>query len=366
MAVLHQGFPATATAPTVRAVTTLLAAGRAHPDTLDGLIEFLGGVATSVTSLSEDGFFAELLPEVAAAIAEAYPVVLPALTLRASALERGALVGHSRPGEALFLAENLVAMARTPLLVDRREELAELVAALRAEAGDSRLRASEAADLRLGASEAGDLRSGASEAGDLRLEGSMVEASGRGGSEADSSRPAGGSQPDWVRLLASLGVDVRADLRDPDPAVRLRAALARESDLASREIILAALPHPPPPGTHRAELVAAAIRVAADFTEIAGAACAVVARASWTGADDEWGALVRYAFAPPRQDRLTDDQRALLRALAANPNLWDPKNGTVGLVYRAAGLPFNRDACRRLAGRRESGTGSVPSVCTLR
>lgn len=175
-------------------------------------------------------------------------------------------------------------------------------------------------------------------------------------------RPAGGSQPDWVRLLASLGVDVGADLRDPDPAVRLRAALACESDPASREIILAALPHPPPPGTHRTELVAAAIRVAANFTEIAAAACAVVARASWTGADDEWGALVRFAFAPPRRSRLTDDQRALLRALVGNPNLWDSKNGTVGLVYRAAGLPFNRDACRRLAGRRESATGSVPQV----
>ena len=293
VAVLHQGFPETATEPAVRAVTALLAEGRAHPDSVDGLIEWLGDVALSVIDLRDVEFFAPLLPDLAEAVAAAYPVVLPA--------------GESASAEdALFLAESLVAMARTPLLADRREELAVLIALLR-----------DAAD---------------------------------------------GSQPDWVRLLASLGVDVRADLRDPDPAVRLRAALACESEPESREIILAALPHPPPAGTHRSELVAAAIRVAANFAEIADAACAVVARASWTGADDEWGALVRYAFPEKRSRRLTDEQRALVRALVANPDLWHPKIGNVAMVYRAAGLPFNRGTCRRLAEGREMATGSDPAV----
>lgn len=53
VAVLHQGFPETATAPAVRAVTALLAEGRAHPDTVDSLVEFLGDAASSVTSLRD-------------------------------------------------------------------------------------------------------------------------------------------------------------------------------------------------------------------------------------------------------------------------------------------------------------------------
>jgi hypothetical protein len=282
VAVLHQGFPENATPPAVRAVAALLAEGRAHPDVVDGLIEFLGDAGGSVTYLQDDDHFAFVLPELAAAVAEAYPVVLPALE-------------SASAEKALFLAENVVAMARTPLLTGAREELAVLIGLLR---------------------------------------------------EADP-----GSQPDWVRLLASLGVDVRADLHDPDPAVRLRAALACEGDPEARRIILAALPDPPPPGTHRSELVAAALRVATDFAEIAASACVVVARASWTGADDEWGALVRYAFpkAGPRK-RLTDEQRALLRVLVGNPDLWDRWNGNVALVYTQAGLPFDRAACRLMAG----------------
>ncbi|WP_244235782.1 hypothetical protein [Micromonospora inaquosa] len=56
-AVLHQGFPDTATAPAVRAVTALLADGRAHPDTVESLLEFLGDAAVSVTDLAEKHYF---------------------------------------------------------------------------------------------------------------------------------------------------------------------------------------------------------------------------------------------------------------------------------------------------------------------
>jgi hypothetical protein len=283
VAVLHGGFPESATAPALRAVTVLLAEGRVHPDNVAGLLEFLGDAGTSVTGLADDDYFIPILPEVAAAVAAAYPVALRILESAA-------------PRDAQFLAEQLVAMARTPLLADRREELAVLIGMLR--------------------------------------------------------ESAAGSPADWVRLLASLGTDVRADLTDADPAVRLRAALACEPDPVARQIILTALPDPSPPGTHRSELVAAAIRVATDFAEIADSACAVVARASWTGADYEWGSLVRFAFLQVGggEHGLTADQRALVRALVANPDLWHPSIGNVALVYRAAGLPFDREACRRLAG----------------
>jgi hypothetical protein len=285
VAVLHQGFPETATPPAVRAVRALLAEGRAHPEVIHPLIEFLGSAGRAVTNLGDNEYFAFVLPDLADAVAEAYPVVLPALE-------------WAEPEDALFLAENLVAMARAPSLTARRGELAELIRLWRDSAAAPRA--------------------------------------------------------DWVRLLGRLGEDVDDELADPDPAVRLRAALANQDGPVARSIILAALREPMPPGTHVSEVVAAAIQVADSFDEIAEAACAVVARARWMGFDHDWGQLVAFAFRRPyrQRQRLTDAQRALLRALAANPDLWDPKNGSVGLVYQQAGLPYSRNACRRLADQR--------------
>ncbi|MGN9811475.1 hypothetical protein ACTMSW_19225 [Micromonospora sp. BQ11] len=282
MAVLHQRFPETATAPAVRAVTELLAEGRAHPDTVESLLEFLGDAAMSVTDLADDRHFAGILPDLADAVAQAYPVVLP-------------LLAASSPDRALFHAENLVAIARMPSLVDRREELAALI----------------------------------------------LEWSKRGA----------GPQTGWLHCLGQLGVDLRDRLLDPDPAVRLRAALAHEDDPRARELILTALAEPPPPGVHQFTIVAAAIRIATDFDEITTAACQVASRDSWTGFDDGWGALVRFAFPKPHATHrpLTEPQRALVRALVTNHELWDPTNGSCGLVFTQAGLPHNRSACRRLA-----------------
>jgi hypothetical protein len=59
----------------VRAVTALLGAGRAHPDTVESLLEFLGWAARAVTRSAGIGYFAEMLPDLADATAAAYPVV---------------------------------------------------------------------------------------------------------------------------------------------------------------------------------------------------------------------------------------------------------------------------------------------------
>ncbi|MET7833745.1 hypothetical protein ABZS44_13030 [Micromonospora sediminicola] len=283
IAVLHQGFPRTATAPTVRAVTALLAEGRAHPDTIEPLLEFLGDAATSVTDLADNRYFAGILPDLADAVAQAYPVVLP-------------LLAASPPDRALLRAENLVAIARLRSVAGRREELAVLV----------------------------------------------LEWSERGA----------GPRAEWLRCLGQLGVDLRDRLTDPDPAIRLRAALAHADAPGARELILAALAGPPPPGVHQFALVAAAIRVAANFDEIATAACQVAGRDSWAGFDDGWGALVRFAFPKPYAPHrpLTEPQRALVRALVTNDQLWDSTNGSCRLVFTRAGLPSNRSACDRLAG----------------
>ncbi|WP_208648700.1 hypothetical protein [Micromonospora inaquosa] len=206
------------------------------------------------------------------------------------------LLATSPPDRALFRAENLVAIVRVPALVGRREELANLVSTW---------------------------------------------------AERDSVR-----QTPWLACLGQLGVDLRDRLTDPDPAVRLRAALAHEDDPRSRELILAALAEPPPPTLHQFQIVAAAIRVAADFDEIATAACRMASRDSWAGAGDGWGMLVRFAFPEPygKGRSLTEPQRALLRALVTNDELWDPMNGNCLLVFKQAGLPHDRSMCRRLAG----------------
>ncbi|MEU1244214.1 hypothetical protein ABZ388_28010 [Micromonospora parva] len=282
VAVLHQGFPETATAAAVRAVTVLLAEGRAHSDTVTSLVEFLGDAALSVTNLAENPHFAEVLPDVADAVAAAYPVVLP-------------LLRTSIPDHALLYAEDLVAIAQMAPLADQREELAALI--------------------------------------------------------RDWLQRGRGPRAPWVCCLGQLGVDVRGLLSDPDPAVRMRAALAHEDDPLSQHMILASLGDPPPPSLHQFEIVAAAIRVAPTFETIAGPASEFARRDDWTGFDEGWGALVRFAFAEPYGQRrpLTDPQRALLRALVANEHLWDPKNGSCGLVFREAGLPHSRVACRQLA-----------------
>jgi len=282
-AVLHQGFPATATAPALRAVTTLLAEGRAHPDTVEALLEFLGHAAYSLVNLAGNSYFAAELPGIADAITQAYPVVLP-------------LLETSPPQRAMFRAYHLTTMAQTPRLADEREMLAVLV-----------------------------------------LE----------WAERDT-----GPQADWIQCLARLGVDLRYRIDDPDPAVRLSAALGHEDDPRCQELILTALAEPPPPGVQKYDVVAAAIRIAADFDAIADAACRLAERdRNWPGADLGWGALVKFAFPQPYGKRrpLSSAQRALLRALVANDNLWNPKDGNCAVVFKSAGLPHSRGACRRLS-----------------
>jgi hypothetical protein len=282
IAVLHQDFPYTATAPAVRAVTALLADGRAHPDTVEPLLRFLGSAARAATWVGGNRYFAEVLPDLADGTAAAYPIVR-------------ALLESCPPDRVLFHAEQLVALAQQTNLADRREEVAVLIQAL-------------------------------------------------------ADRDPGPKAP-WVSCLGRVGVNLRGLLADPDPAVRLRAALAHEDDPRSQELVLAALAEPAPAGVYQWEIVAAAIRGAPHFDAIAAAACEVVRRDSWAGFDIGWGALVRFAFAEPYGEGrpLTDAQRALLRALVANDQLWDPTNGSCGLVFTQAGLPRSRSACRQLA-----------------
>ncbi|MDR7275764.1 hypothetical protein [Catenuloplanes atrovinosus] len=281
VAVLHQGFPDSATAPAVRAVTELLAAGRAHPDTVEGLLEFLGDAARSAADVTGSDYFAVLLPELRETVAAAYPVAL-------------ALLDAVPPDRTVVRASQLVEMARIANPADGHEHLMTLL--------------------------------------------------------RDLATRDPGPRERWVHCLARLGADLRALFSDPDPAVRLRAALTHAAEPHGRELIRAALAAPLPAGVYRGELVRAAIRNAPDIDSIATEAADFIGRDDWTGFDDGWGALVSFAF-PERSEPLTGTRRRILWALAGNDDqeIWNPGNGSCRLVFTRAGLPHDRGACRRLA-----------------
>jgi hypothetical protein len=167
--------------------------------------------------------------------------------------------------------------------------------------------------------------------------------------------------------LGELGLAPRDLLADPHPGVRACAALAAalaDDDAATAEI-LTALTDPAacddwftewPPQVRfriRFSLVAAAVERVDGFERLVPAAVAI-ARIAWSSSVDfDWGPLLVAAFpgGGPVELPLTESQRRYLAALVDNPDLWDPRNGNAGLVFGRAGLPYDRQACRRLLAR---------------
>jgi hypothetical protein len=280
-AILHQGAVLSAGPPAIRAVTTLLDEGRAHPDTVEEIVDFLGNVAVSMDTWIEQGSQARMLPLVVDAVAAAYPVVRM-------------LLERSTPDKALFYAETLGEIALMPPLADRRGEV-------------------------IGQAHAAMARST-------------------------------GPRYKWVVYLDELGADVRGFLEDPDPATRVRAALVHQDEPRSQQLILAALDGPPLPGVPPILLIDAALRITPTFEAIALAACRFVRQDDMRGRLIGWGAVVRFAFAEPYSScrPLTSSQRALLEALVANDHLWSPGMPDVQQIFKDAGLPHDRDACRTL------------------
>ncbi|BCJ76555.1 hypothetical protein CS0771_60990 [Catellatospora sp. IY07-71] len=68
--------------------------------------------------------------------------------------------------------------------------------------------------------------------------------------------------------------------------------------------------------------------------------------------DAELRARLHALFADCSTGGLPPVQRRCLSALVDNADLWGSGNGTVALVLRDAGLPYDRDACRLLADGR--------------
>jgi len=290
-AVLHQGFAHSATAPAARIVADLIDRSAVDPGVRDILLQYLGWVAEAAVDAERQETFRPHLPALHAALAETYRTVwrfVDAENPDVRALATRAAVWHVRTA---------------PLAVHRPD----VVALLRRREADGEHRA-------------------------------------------------------WhVRFLVDLGEDVSGYLADADADVRTTAALApamagRDDATAILIDALAAAAVTRPStvagwhGYTLADLVRAGVARVPDFARIAVPAAEIVRTASWTEFDRTWGLLVLAAFADRYHPRrpLTHGQRLIVGALVDNPQLWEPRNGSVGLVFTTAGLPHDRAACRRI------------------
>lgn len=176
----------------------------------------------------------------------------------------------------------------------------------------------------------------------------------------------GGSRRERASAALALGAsgrDTTALLDDPDPAVRVCAALAPgcADDPRATAVLLEALRNPaeadrwftePLPrieGWLRFTLLEAVLDRVDAYEDLAPAALALIPLASDYTVDRDWGPLLVKAF-PTGYDParpLTPAQRDLLRALTANDRCW----GNIGNKYmwlRDTGLPEQREAIRAL------------------
>jgi hypothetical protein len=289
-AVLHQGFPESATAPATRVIAQLLAEGEVAPEIRGALIEFLGWVAEATKEAAETAYFADLGAPLQQAIEDSYPVVV-------SFLDNADPLLRKRAGTAA------VSHVRTPALAYQRTVLA--------------------ARLHTWANDPSEERAY------------------------------------WVRQLSELDDHTEQYLSDPDNDLRVCAALAPSlaGNATATNIIIDALARGADHGIANpdlytlGELIDAAIDRIDDFELIAAPAQTIIRHEDWTGFDATWGPLLLAAFSTVYNDKtkLSAAQRDILAAMVANPRMWDHQNGSLSLVFRRAGLPFDRQACARIA-----------------
>ena len=168
-----------------------------------------------------------------------------------------------------------------------------------------------------------------------------------------------------VLALGQLGFSPTVFLNDPSPAVRLCAALAPSlgADPRATDELLGALEkhagkidgwftQKPPQFLKkpRFDVVARLIERVSDFDRLVAAAIAVVRVTKKSCIDDDWGQLLASAFPKGTGAIDTDAQRRFLSALVRNAKLWGPTLEDTDRWFRQAGLPYDRDACARLAG----------------
>jgi hypothetical protein len=164
--------------------------------------------------------------------------------------------------------------------------------------------------------------------------------------------------------LGDLDVSTAGFLDDRSPAVRLCAALAptAATNDAATAILVDALTNAPAIDTWFANVppqfpfrpkfsaIARLLERAKTFDAVAPAAISIARTAIKYTVDFDWGPMLAAAF-PDGSGRVQSNlQRDFLRALVANDALWDPKFGNPGKWFKQAGLAYDRDACRAAAG----------------
>jgi hypothetical protein len=167
-----------------------------------------------------------------------------------------------------------------------------------------------------------------------------------------------------VLALGDLGFSPIDFLEDPSLAVRMCASLA--PSLAANAVALSVLLNAlerhageiddwfvekPPQFTMRPRfsVVTRLIQQVNDFDRLADAAISVIGITSKSCVDFDWGPLLAAAFPDGDGVIKSQSQRRFLRALAGKAELWDRRFGNAWTWFNKAGVPYDRNACARLA-----------------
>jgi hypothetical protein len=395
-AIIHQGTPWTATAPAALAVAEMVG-GLASAELRAGLLSFLAAVA-------EAGRDYPQLTDLAPPPGFDFDATL-ATALAADAEDE--LYGDEIMANALYLVAVQGCHEITPILLttaveslsdpapEVRSAAAQLVGACAAQPpAETGSRVATAAEAGSTAPTAGAGSPAAAGAGSTAAAGAGSTAAAGAGSPVAAvatsvlagslTALAARAEPDeraaLVLTMGELGLSPVAYLADPHPGVRACAALAPAlaADPRATAEILAALADPAaveswftrrPPQFHahiRFTLIAAAIERAPTPADLLPAALAIAGVGGVGGAagvggvggvagvagvggvgglftiNGDWGRLLIALRPDPAA------QRHYLSALVERAELWDPRNGSAGLVFREAGLPYDREACRAL------------------
>ena len=170
--------------------------------------------------------------------------------------------------------------------------------------------------------------------------------------------------------IGELGGDTSPWLRDADVAISACSAVYLPSDPAAAQPLLAVLSQPEdlkswfaePPWRHygvRERLIEGLLERDLTFQEMLPAAVAIAETANPHFPDQDWGLLLRKAFPdvvfepgvqPPPPRPLDDAQRAYLRALVKNDEIWDKTNGSARLARMRVGIPHTQAEVLALLG----------------
>jgi hypothetical protein len=288
-AVFHQETLYSATGPAVRVVAGMLVRGEVAAEVQDFCLDYVGHVAEEVARVELIDAANHLLPALVPAVRESYPAVVAHL-LNASRRTRRIA------GRSLVQIVQPAAMAEL-----RPDAMARLRQLARVEPPDDR-----AYYVRLLGQSGGDC-------GEFLVDGDVQ-----------------------VRTAAALSPALAAD-DTADGLIAAALAEAAENNVADPEVY------------ELSDLVAAAAR-GIDFERLVSAAVRLAADDVGVGWDPPWGPLLGLAFRPPYQAgrKLTPAQRRMLAVLVANDRIW--RQPYYDESFDAAGLPYDREECRRIAG----------------